>query len=155
MIDTHSAVKQLMKGGMSESLAETVVQTQRQLVEGDLATKADLDNLATKADLDNLATKVDLEKVRVDLEKVRVDLEHDLASKADLKRDFASKAELEGVRHEVALLRKDVEALDQKVELLDEKFTEKLNRQTSDMTIRLGGLMVLGIAVLEALRRLA
>ena len=114
MIDTHSAVKQLVEGGMSESLAETVVQTQQQLVGGEVATRADL-----------AGVKVDLNQVRQELTQ-----------------------EISKLRHEMELFRKDVDALDQRL-------TEKLNRQTSDMTVRLGGLIVLGIAILEALRRLA
>ena len=128
MIDTHSAVKQLVEGGMSESLAETVVQTQQQLVGGEVATRADL--AGVKVDL--AGVKADLAEVKVDLNQVRQELNQEISE----------------VRHEIELLRKDVDALDQRL-------TEKLNRQTSDMTVRLGGLIVLGIAILEALRRLA
>ena len=128
MIDTHSAVKQLVEGGMSESLAETVVRTQQQLVGGEVATRADL--AGVKVDL--AGVKADLAEVKVDLNQVRQELNQEISE----------------VRHEIELLRKDVDALDQRL-------TEKLNRQTSDMTVRLGGLIVLGIAILEALRRLA
>ena len=128
MIDTHSAVKQLVEGGMSESLAETVVQTQQQLVGGEVATRADL--AGVKVDL--AGVKADLAEVKVDLNQVRQELNQEISK----------------LRHEMELVRKDVDALDQRL-------TEKLNRQTSDMTVRLGGLIVLGIAILEALRRLA
>ena len=149
MIDTHSAVKQLVEGGMSESLAETVVRTQQQLVGGEVATRADL--AGVKVDL--AGVKVDLAGVKADLAEVKADLAEVKADLAGVKVDLNQvrqelTQEISEVRHEIELLRKDVDALDQRL-------TEKLNRQTSDMTVRLGGLIVLGIAILEALRRLA
>ncbi len=115
MIDTHTAVKQLIEAGRPEMQAEVVVQTQQQFVEGEVATRAAL---------------------------------------AGVRQDIAE------VRHEVELVRKDVGALefelqDQKFEALDQKFMKKLDKQTSDMTVRLGGLIVLAIAILVALYRLA
>ena len=142
MIDTHSAVKQLVEGGMSESLAETVVRTQQQLVGGEVATRADL----AEVKVDLAGVKADLAEVKADLAEVKADL---AGVKVDLNQVRQElNQEISEVRHEIELLRKDVDALDQRL-------TEKLNRQTSDMTVRLGGLIVLGIAILEALRRLA
>ncbi len=142
MIDTHSAVKQLVEGGMSESLAETVVRTQQQLVGGEVATRADL----AEVKVDLAGVKADLAEVKADLAEVKADL---AGVKVDLNQVRQElNQEISKLRHEMELLRKDVDALDQRL-------TEKLNRQTSDMTVRLGGLIVLGIAILEALRRLA
>ena len=142
MIDTHSAVKQLVEGGMSESLAETVVRTQQQLVGGEVATRADL----AEVKVDLAGVKADLAEVKADLAEVKADLAGVKIDLNQVRQELIQ--EISEVRHEIELVRKDVDALDQRL-------TEKLNRQTSDMTVRLGGLIVLGIAILEALRRLA
>ncbi len=62
--DTHRFIKNLTASGFTEKQAEALANEQVQLLNSNLATKADI-----------LALKVDIEKVKVDVEKVKGDLE--------------------------------------------------------------------------------
>ena len=45
IIDTHEDIRELVKSGMPEPQAETVVRQRVRLLEGNLATKADIEKL--------------------------------------------------------------------------------------------------------------
>ena len=67
--DTHKFVKHLTENGFTEQQAEVLAEEQVNLLNTNLATKADI--LALKADIEKLrlATKADMEKVKSDLLK--------------------------------------------------------------------------------------
>lgn len=69
-------------------------------------------------------------------------LDSTLATKDDIKE---LKSEIAGVRSE---LKSDIAALDHKIDAVDRKIDLTANR----MTIRLGGMIVAGVAVLAAMR---
>ena len=71
--DTHKFVKHLTENGFTEQQAEVLAEEQVNLLNTNLATKADIESLrlATRADIESLrlATKADIEAVRSDLLK--------------------------------------------------------------------------------------
>lgn len=85
--DTHQFVKHLTANGFTEQQAEALAREQVNLLNSNLATKADIEalRLATKADIETLRqeTKAGLETLRqetkADIEKLR------LATKADIE----------------------------------------------------------------------
>ncbi len=76
--DTHKFVKHLTENGFTEQQAEALADEQVNLLNTNLATKADIESLrlATKADIESLrlATKADIADVKADIEKVKADL---------------------------------------------------------------------------------
>ena len=76
---THKFVKRMTETGMSEATAEALADEQLRLIQGELATKRDLEEFraATKRDLAEFqaATKHDLKQVeadiRLEIEKVK------------------------------------------------------------------------------------
>ena len=79
--DTHKFVKHLTENGFTEQQAEVLAEEQVNLLNTNLATKADIlalkaDILATQADIEKLrlATKADIEGVKGYIEAVRSDL---------------------------------------------------------------------------------
>lgn len=71
--DTHRFVKNLTACGFTERQAEVLAEEQVNLLESNLATKADIEDLrlSTKADIENLrlSTKADIVAVKADLLK--------------------------------------------------------------------------------------
>ena len=67
--DTHKFVKNLTEHGFSLEQAEALAAEQVNLLNSNLATKADLSNLVTRTDLSNLVTKTDLAELKADLLK--------------------------------------------------------------------------------------
>ncbi len=91
--DTHKFVKHLTENGFTEQQAEVLAEEQVNLLNTNLATKADIESLrlATKADIESLrlATKADIESLR-------------LATKADIESlRLATKADIEAVRSDL------------------------------------------------------
>ena len=76
--DTHKFVKHLTENGFTEQQAEVLAEEQVNLLNTNLATKADIESLrlATKADIESLrlALKADIEGVKGYIEAVRADL---------------------------------------------------------------------------------
>ena len=64
LFDTHEDIQELVKSGMPEPQAETVVRQRVRLLERNLATKADI--AATNANIETLrqGTKADIETLR-------------------------------------------------------------------------------------------
>ena len=91
VLDTHADIQELIKFGMSEPLAETVVRQRVRLIEYNFATKADIAatnanieklRLATQADIEKLRqeTKADIAAVKADIEKLRLETKTDIAA---------------------------------------------------------------------------
>ena len=82
--DTHKFVKHLTENGFTEQQAEVLAEEQVNLLNTNLATKADIESLrlATKADIS--ALKADIEKLRLatkaDIEKLRQETKADMAN---------------------------------------------------------------------------
>ena len=66
IFDTHEDIQELVKSGMPEPQAETVVRQRVRLLERNLATKADI--AATNANIETLRqeTKADIETLRLE-----------------------------------------------------------------------------------------
>ena len=124
--DTYKFVKRLTAHGFTEEQAEVLAAEQVNLLNSNLATKADIEalRLATKADIAGvqqeietlrLATKADIAGVQQEIETLR------LATKADMEAlRQATKADIEALRQatkvDIAGVRREIEAL--KVDLL-------------------------------------
>ena len=85
VLDTHADIQELIKFGMSEPLAETVVRQRVRLIEYNFATKADI--AATNANIEKLrlATQADIEKLR---QETRADIATTNANIALSKNDM-------------------------------------------------------------------
>ena len=81
--DTHRFVKRLTDCGFTEQQAETLADEHVTLLNGNLATKADIEALqqATKADIEALrqATKADIEALRQETRTLIAAAKYDLA----------------------------------------------------------------------------
>ncbi len=76
--DTHKFVKHLTENGFTEQQAEVLAEEQVNLLNSNLATKADI--LALKADMEKLrlATKVDIEALRQEIKTDMANLRAEL-----------------------------------------------------------------------------
>ena len=103
IFDTHEDIQELVKSGMPEPQAETVVRQRVRLLERNLATKADI--AATNADIETLRleTKADIAATNANIETLR------LETKADI---VATNANIETLRQEteklIALGKNDI-----------------------------------------------
>ena len=124
MFDTHRAVKKLTGAGFSEDQAEALID----------AVRDEQEALATKADL--LHVRTDL---REEISALRTELKEDIAVlRAESKEDIAVlRAEL---KEDIAVLRADNNAIRTEMQALELR-----------MTLRLGGLVAAGVAILAVL----
>ncbi len=86
--DTHKFVKHLTENGFTEQQAEALADEQVNLLNTNLATKADIEKL-------RLATKADIEAVKRDIEALRQETKTDIE-----KLRLATKADIESLRQE-------------------------------------------------------
>ena len=99
IIDTLEDVRELVKSGMPEPQAETVVRQRVRLLEGNLATKADIEKL-------RLETKADIEKLRLEtkagIEKLSQETKAEIAAtNANVEKlSQETKAGIEKLRQE-------------------------------------------------------
>ena len=105
--DTYKFVKRLTAHGFTEEQAEVLAAEQVNLLNSNLATKADMEalRLATKADIEALrqATKADIAGVQQEIETLRQ------ATKADIEAlRQATKVDIAGVRREIEALKVDL-----------------------------------------------
>ena len=105
--DTYKFVKRLTAHGFTEEQAEVLAAEQVNLLNSNLATKADIEalRLATKADIEALrqATKADIAGVQQEIETLR------LATKADIEAlRQATKVDIAGIRREIETLKVDL-----------------------------------------------
>lgn len=83
-MDSHTLVKRLQAGGLSEEAAEALADAVLQRP-GDLATKQDLESLATQKDLNALR-----EEMREEFASVRTEMANLRTDMAGAKTDMAS-----------------------------------------------------------------
>ena len=89
--DTHRFVKKLTAGGFTQKQAETLASEHVRLLEGNLATKADIETVNAKIETVKADLEVQIRQVKADLEvkiqKVNANLETRIESvKADLMK---------------------------------------------------------------------
>ena len=123
--DTYQFVKRLTAHGFTEEQAEVLAAEQVNLLNSNLATKADIAGvqqeietfrLATKADIEalRLATKADIAGVQQEIETLRQATKADIealrqATKADIEAlRQATKVDIAGVRREIETLKVDL-----------------------------------------------
>ena len=88
--DTHRFVKRLTDSGFTEKQAETLAEEHVALLNGNLATKADIEAVRGDVAKVEAALKADIEAVRGDVAKVEAALKADIAKvEAGLKADIA------------------------------------------------------------------
>ncbi|MEM9732470.1 MAG: hypothetical protein AAF903_03165 [Pseudomonadota bacterium] len=109
LFDTHNAIEDLKRGGFTEDQAKANVRFIKEVLEGGVATKRDLDELqaAVKNDLDTLqsATKRDLENATIQLEANQRQTEGVMM--AEMQR---LQGDVNVVRAEMDVLRSDMRA---------------------------------------------
>ena len=103
ILDTHASIHELVKAGMPERQAETVVRQQARLLE------------------QNLATKHDIETVKHDIETVKRDIEV-------LRQE--TKADIETVKHDIEVLRQETKA---NIETLRQETTARIETAKVDL----------------------
>ena len=89
--DSHKFVKRLTENGFTEQQAEVLADEQVSLLNGNLATKTDIEELrlATKADIEELRqeTKTAIAATRADIEKMRLATEAAIAeTRTDIEK---------------------------------------------------------------------
>ena len=103
LFDTHASVKRLITAGLTESIAEALVEEQQKWHNTNLA------NLATKQDVESLRQEMTYQFVRVD---DRIE-----ATRQEVKQD------VELLRQEV---KQDVELLRQEVKIRTDSLTDQI-----------------------------
>ena len=125
IFDTHEDIQELVKSGMPEPQAETVVRQRVRLLERNLATKADIAatnanietlRQETKANIETLRqeTKADIAATKADIETLRQETKADIAAtNANIEKlRLETKADIETLRQEteklIALGKNDI-----------------------------------------------
>ena len=147
--DTLSYARRLKSAGMPEAQAEAVAEATRDVITADVATKADIERLgaSTKADIDRLAsTKADIDRLGT-------------STKADIERlEATTKAEFSDVRHEIENVRHEMTTLRTELKndmaALEARMNAAIDALGLRLTVRLGGLIAVGVAALAAINKL-
>ena len=143
-LDTLAYARRLREAGFSEQQAEGQA--------GALAA-AMTDSLATKQDVQALSARMDAFDVRMDMLATRQEL-RELEHRMELRFERVDAR----FAHVVARIDNMERHLDLRLDELEKRFDGRLDLRLSDlerrMTMRLGGLMVTGIAILAALVKL-
>ena len=106
LFDTHEDIQELVKSGMPEPQAETVVRQRVRLLERNLATKADI--AATNANIETLrqGTKADIETLR---QETKADIAATNANIETLRQE--TKADIAATNANIETLRQETEKL--------------------------------------------
>ena len=120
--DTHKFIKELRGSGLPEGQAEALQRAFSEAIGANLATKIDVERIEHKIESHRQENKGDIERLENKIDSDIKDLKHDIESfRKETKND------IESLRKET---KSDIERSEQRV------------------TIRLGSIMVVGIAVL-------
>ena len=120
--DTHKFIKELRGSGLPEGQAEALQRAFSEAIGANLATKIDIERIEHKIESHRQENKGDIERLENKIDSDIKDLKHDIESfRKETKND------IESLRKET---KSDIERSEQRV------------------TIRLGSIMVVGIAVL-------
>ena len=110
IFDTHEDIQELVKSGMPEPQAETVVRQRVRLLERNLATKADI--AATNADIETLRleTKADIAATNANIETLRLETKA-AATNADIETlRLETKADIAATNANIETLRLETKA---------------------------------------------
>jgi uncharacterized coiled-coil DUF342 family protein len=128
--DTLSFAKRLTEAGEKPTVAEAHAMALKEFVMDTIATKVDLRELGRSLGEEIQDVRDDIGNVRTEINDVRQDL---TAFRKEVSERFATKDEL---RHEIGLLRKDIDAMGLK------------------LTVRMGGMLAVGIGAVATLSKL-
>ena len=158
--DTLSFSKRLQAAGVPIEQAEAHALAQGEFLTDHLlsfvATKEDLKASAMKEDLKAFATKEDLKAFATKEDLKAFATKEDLkafATKEDLKA-FASKEEFTATQEDVKVLKEDVKAIRKEMNHMETRLRLEMQLLGKTLTVRLGGIVVLGIGALAALNQL-
>ncbi len=149
--DTHRFVKRLTESGFTEKQAETLAEEHVELINSNLATKADIAAVTADIEALRLATKADIAAVRSDIEALRLATKADIEGlRKELKADTEGlrkelKADIEGLRKE---LKADIEALRQETKTDIATLKADLLKWMFGALIAQGGLIVALVKIL-------
>ncbi|MGD9614044.1 MAG: hypothetical protein AB7H90_12545 [Alphaproteobacteria bacterium] len=80
------------------------------------------------------------------------------ATRELLDSEFATKADIAGLKSEIALLRNETASLEQRlradITALDQRVTTAIDTMSLRLTVRMGGLIAVGVAALAAIIKL-
>ena len=117
IIDTLEDVRELVKSGMPEPQAETVVRQRARLLEGNLATKADIEKLSQETKAEIATTNARIEELRLETKaeiattNARIE-ELRLETKAGIEKlSQETKAEIAATNANIEKLRLETEKL--------------------------------------------
>ena len=139
IFDTHEDIQELVKSGMPEPQAETVVRQRVRLLERNLATKADI--AATNANIETLRqeTKADIAATNANIETLRQETKADIETlRLETKADIAAtNANIETLRQET---KADIETLrlETKADIAATNANIETLRQETEKLIALG-----------------
>ena len=129
-------VEELRNAGMPEKQAEAQIRVLNEVVDSELASKHDVETVRKEL-------KRDIKELDLKIETVRKELKRDI-KELDLK--------IETVRKE---LKRDIKELELKIETVREELKRDIKelelRLTHTLTVRLGGLMALGVILIGIL----
>ena len=123
--DTHKFIKELRGSGLPEGQAEALQRAFSEAIGANLATKIDIERIEHKIESHRQENKGDIERLENKIDSDIKDLKHDIESfRKETKND------IESLRKET---KSDIERSEQRI------------------TIRLGSIMVVGVAALAGL----
>lgn len=153
--DTLTFAEKLKQGGFTQQQAETQARAQAEIfgdwIENKLATKEDIHYLKEdiehlKEDIEHLgekfATKEDFHRLELTTKEDNKRLE--LATKEDMRKlESSTRADSEKLGHKIQTLEHNIQGLDKRVSELGLK-----------LTVRLGGMLVVSVAVLASILKI-
>ena len=126
--DTLQYAKKLREAGVPEQQAEVQAEALREIIDDKLATKADIRQLELEIKRSEESTKAEIKRLEEN-------------TKAEFKRlEENTKVELKHI--------------EEKIFELEDRLNNRINEMSYKLTIRLGGLIVVGVFVLASLIKL-
>ncbi len=137
LFDTHKAVKDLQEAGFDEAQAEAVVSTLGTAIVGNVATKQDVNDIRSEIQdiRANVATKQDVNDIRSEIQ--------------DIRANAATKQDVNDIRSEIQDIRANAATKQEVSSLRSEMHAMELR-----ITLRMGGLIAAGVALIIALDKL-
>ena len=138
MINAMRYTVKLEEGGFTKEQAETnmkVIMEVAELVEKGSATKQDiqLSQMATQADIQELRTEL-----KTEIQELRTEL----------------KTEIQKVKNDILKLTNDIQKIRTEVKAEIKELRKDLESMGDQLTIKLGGIMVIGIGVIGFINKL-
>ena len=162
--DTHDFVKRLTEVGMPEAQAEILAEEQSRLIKERLATKQDLKAMEVaimelKRDIKELEDRLkrDMMELKRDLRELEDRLKRDMMGlKRDLKEaEGGLKRDLKEAEGGLKRDLKEAEGgLKRDLREAEDRLRRDLKEMEQKLTIKLGGIMVIGVSVLAVLVKL-